>query len=64
MEEIKDLVLTPHQVAVELGISREAAYKLFHRSDFPRLIPNAAKPLLVSRGALTEFLSGASRAST
>lgn len=57
MDAIK-LILSPKDVAEEFNLGRDSAYALFHRPDFPRLLPEKKKPLLVSRKELLEFLGG------
>ncbi len=48
------LLLTPGDVAKMLGISRNKAYELFRRSDFPVL--KLGKLLKVSKEALDEWI--------
>lgn len=49
------ILLTPHDVAKLLGISRNKAYELFRRSDFPVL--KLGKLMKVTREALEQWLS-------
>jgi len=56
MERTDDvLVLTSHEAAARLGISRAFAYDLVHRGDLPVL--RLGQRPLVPRAALEEFVA-------
>lgn len=49
------ILLTPRDVAKFLGVSRNKAYELFRRPDFPTL--KLGKLLRVTREALEQWIS-------
>lgn len=51
---MEKLTLTPAEVAVRLGIGRNAAYNLIHREDFPAL--RVGKRWVVPVSALERWL--------
>ena len=52
---VEKILLTPHDVAKILGISRGKCYELFRRPDFPVL--KLGKLMKVTREALEQWLS-------